>query len=405
MTLSTEVPQPSFYRRIGCQSPAQLHGVRTSVAKVERVLIVGGGLAGLAVAIALRQHGLSAAIVERASDWSAPGAGLYLVGCATRALRALGIADDAARDGCVIRTQTLFNHRGTHLAEIDVEAFWEGCGPCLGIARSDLHDRLAQRAAGLHVRLGVTVQALRQHEDHVWVQLSDGSSETYDLVVGADGIRSSIRRLEFGDAGLRFRGQMGWRFIVRRPPHLDGWTVFLGRQCAFLMLPIDHERAYCYADKSSVQSVSDSAQGDIDRLREIFVGFAPPVREVLAQLRSSDAIHFSAIEEVAHHCYGRGRVALIGDAAHAMSPNMACGVAMALEDALVLAEIVSRGGPIFEVVPAFVRRRSARVGRVRQQTDRRDRVRSLPPMIRDVFFRLLSDRLYKVNYQPLLALP
>ena len=215
----------------------------------------------------------------------------------------------------------MFNHRGAQLAEIDVEAFWERCGPCLGIARSDLHYRLAKRAAGLHVRLGVTVQALRQHEDHVWVQLSDGSSETYDIVVGADGIRSSVRRLEFGDAGLRFRGQMGWRFIVRRPPHLDSWTVFLGRQCAFLMLPIDHERAYCYADTSNIPSLLGPAQGDNERVQEIFVGFARPVREVLTQLRSSDPIHFSAIEEVAHQCYGRGRVTLIGDAAHAMSPT------------------------------------------------------------------------------------
>ena len=84
---------------------------------------------------------------------------------------------------------------------------------------------------------------------------------------------------------------------------------------------------------------------------------------------------------------------------------MACGVAMAFEDALVLAEIVSRAGGASEIVPEFAGRRSARVGRVRQQTDRRDRLRSLPPTIRDVLLRLLSGRLYKANYQPLLALP
>ena len=375
------------------------------MAKVERVLIVGGGLAGLALAIALRRQGLSAAIVERASDWAATGAGLYLVGCATRALRALGIADDAARNGCVIRTQTLFNHRGTRVAEIDAEAYWKGCGPCLGLARSDLRNLLVEQAAPSHIRLGMTVQSLRQHEDHVWVQLSDGSRETYDLVVGADGIRSSIRRLEFGDSGPNFRGQVGWRFIVRRPPGLDGWTVFLGPGSAFLMLPISDDVVYCYADKSSAQPIQDPAQGSIERLREDFADFASPVREVLAQFGSGKPIHFSPIEEVAHQCYGRGRVVLIGDAAHAMSPNMACGVAMAFEDALVLAEIVSRMGAASEVVPEFVRRRSARVGRVRQQTDRRDRLRSLPPMIRDVFLRLLSGRLYKANYQPLLALP
>jgi 2-polyprenyl-6-methoxyphenol hydroxylase-like FAD-dependent oxidoreductase len=269
------------------------------MAKVERVLIVGGGLAGLALTIALHQRGLSAAVVERASDWTAPGAGLYLVGNATRALRALGIADEAARKGCLIRTQTLFNHRGTCLAEIDAEAFWGGCGPCLGLARGDLRNLLAQRAAGSHIRLGVTVQSLRQHHDGVEVQLSDGSRETYDLVVGADGIRSSIRQLEFGDSSPKFLGQVGWRFIVHRPPGLDGWKVFLGPRSAFLMLPISHDRAYCYADKSNAQPLQDPTLGSIERLREEFADFASPVREVLARFQSSEPIHFSPIEAAA----------------------------------------------------------------------------------------------------------
>jgi 2-polyprenyl-6-methoxyphenol hydroxylase-like FAD-dependent oxidoreductase len=96
---------------------------------------------------------------------------------------------------------------------------------------------------------------------------------------------------------------------------------------------------------------------------------------------------------------------LIGDAAHAMSPNMACGAALAFEDALVLAELVTQDRTVGEIVPEFIRRRSARVGWVRRQTNRRDRLRSLPPLIRDAFLRLMADRTYRSNYRPLLAPP
>lgn len=370
-----------------------------------KLLIVGGGLAGLALAIALRRRGLSACIVERESDAAGGGAGLYLVGCATRALAALGLADDALRDGCVIRTQTFFDHRGARLAQVDAEAFWHGCGPCLDIARRDLHARLAQRAADTPLQRGVTVQALRQHADHVQVELSDGSCANYDFVVGADGIRSSIRCLAFGEAAPKFRGQIGWRFLARRPEGIDGWSVFLGPRGAFLMLPIGGDRVYCYADQACASPTADPTQGTVDRLRERFAGFAPPVRAVLAQLGADDRIHASPIEEVAPACHGRGRIVLIGDAAHAMSPNMACGAAMAFEDALVLADLLSQTGAASDVVPAFAARRSARVARVRQQTDRRDRLRSLPPFVRDALLRLLSQRIYRANYRPLLAPP
>jgi 2-polyprenyl-6-methoxyphenol hydroxylase-like FAD-dependent oxidoreductase len=196
---------------------------------------------------------------------------------------------------------------------------------------------------------------------------------------------------------------VGWRFIVHRPPGRDGWKVFLGPRSAFLMLPISHDRAYCYADKSNAQPLQDPTLGSIERLREEFADFASPVREVLARFQSSEPIHFSPIEEAAQQCFGRGLVVLIGDAAHAMSPNMACGAAMAFEDALVLAEIVSRAGAVSEVVPELIHRRSARTEWVRSQTDQRDRTRNLPHAVRDIFLRLFGDRLYRANYRPLLA--
>jgi 2-polyprenyl-6-methoxyphenol hydroxylase-like FAD-dependent oxidoreductase len=174
---------------------------------------------------------------------------------------------------------------------------------------------------------------------------------------------------------------------------------------AFLLLPIGDDQVYCYADSVTARPIEDPSDRRIERLRKTFQDFASPVREVLAQIGSSEQIHFSLIEEIDHQPWGRGRVLLIGDAAHAMSPNMACGAAMAFEDAVVLAEVISRARAPSEIIPEFIRRRSARIAWVREQTDRRDRIRSLAPAIRDVLLRLLANRLYRTNYQPLLERP
>jgi 2-polyprenyl-6-methoxyphenol hydroxylase-like FAD-dependent oxidoreductase len=369
------------------------------------VLIVGGGIAGLSLAIALRQRGLSAEIVERADEGAGTGTGLYLLGLGTRALALLGLTDAALREVYINRTQTFRNHRGARLAELDVGTYWASCGPCLGLPRAILHRLLAEKVPRRQTRFGVTVGALRQDPGQVSVTFTDGSDATYDLVVGADGIRSSIRRLEFGESEPQFRGQVGWRFLARRPAEIGGWTVFLGSGRAFLLLPIGGDRVYCYADRVASRLILDLPEGRVERLREIFRHFATPVREVLAQIDSPEQLHFSAIEEVVHEPWGRGRVVLIGDAAHAMSPNMACGAAMALEDALVLADLISQDGAVSGIVPEFMRRRSARVGWVRQQTNGRDRLRSLPAILRDTFLRLRADRTYRANYQPLLAPP
>jgi 2-polyprenyl-6-methoxyphenol hydroxylase-like FAD-dependent oxidoreductase len=368
--------------------------------QAERVLIVGAGIAGLAVAGALRKRGVRVELIERATQPVAAGAGIYLVGIGTRALRALGAADAALREGQVIATQTFFNRRGTRLADVDVLQFWSECGPCLGVERAVLHRALAEKAAGVDLRFGVTLQSLRQDERQVAVDLSDGTSGTYDFVVGADGIRSSVRRLELGAAEPRFRGQVGWRFLAQCPSGISGWTVYLHTDRAFLLVPIGGGRAYCYADRVAARPVDDPPEGRIERLRQSFREFPAAVGEALASIESAHQVHYAPIEEVASTSVGRGRVLLVGDAAHAMSPNMACGAALALEDALVLADIMAGTAP--GVASQLLHRRSPRIDWVRRQTDKRDRLRALPGMARDLSLRLLAAKIYAGNYRPLL---
>ena len=370
----------------------------------DRVLIVGAGVAGLSLAIALRRRGIPAAVIERGEPGPAAGAGLYLVGAATRALAALGVAEAAVRVGAVSRSQTFYTHRGRRLAEIDAEAFWAPCGPCIGIARAALHHLLAERA-GLSIRYGMSVVELVQDAEAVSVECTDRSRARYTLVVGADGIRSFLRRRVLGGPEPHFRGQVGWRFLARRPPEIDGWSVFLGPDRAFLLLPVSADEVYCYADRILPQPLADPSLGRLERLRTAFQDFAEPVCEVLAALETPEQVHVAAIEDVVLDQWSRGRVLLIGDAAHATSPNMACGVAMAAEDALVLAELVGEGVPAAAVLARFQQRRAARVRWVRAQTDRRDRLRRLPVVVRNAFLRLRAERTYHANYRSLLDLP
>jgi 2-polyprenyl-6-methoxyphenol hydroxylase-like FAD-dependent oxidoreductase len=369
---------------------------------IERIAIVGAGLAGLALTLALRRRGLSPDVVERRAGWSSLGAGIYLVGNAVRALAELGVPDPLARGGAVIRTQRFMDHRGKQLFEVDVESFWRGCGPCVCVRRSDLVDLLLGASGAPPVRVATTVERLDPRDDEVSVGFSDGRDGGYDLVVGADGIRSSVRQLLFGARTPRYCGQVAWRFLAPCPD-VTAWTVMLGRHGAFLVVPAGRGEAYCYCDASVPEPLDDPPGGRLERLRERFRDYADPARAVLSRLAPETDIHFATIEDVLQDPPGVGRVLLIGDAAHAASPNMASGAALAFEDALVLAELVSSRLDPGELAPEFARRRMPRVRWIQEQTRRRDRMRALPAPVRDVVLRSVGPRLYRSSYEPMLA--
>jgi 2-polyprenyl-6-methoxyphenol hydroxylase-like FAD-dependent oxidoreductase len=358
-----------------------------------RVLIVGGGIAGLALARALLQRGLTAEVVERATELQPTGAGMYLPGNAVRALHELGVGADVAARANPVERQRFLDHRGRPLADIDVDRIWDGVGGCVALHRAALHEALRIATADVPVRLGVSVTGL-EDGGAPRVTFSDGSTGSYDLVVGADGVHSTIRRLALGGPPVGYVGQVSWRFVADGFPEVGDWVVMLGRGRTFLTVALGEAAVYCYADVSTGDPAG-AARGD---WRELFADFAQPVPRLLDH--ATDA-YFAPIEEVAPPAWTARRVVLVGDAAHASSPNMAQGAAMALEDALVLAATLTAGQAVESALAGYVQRRTARVTWVQEQTHRRDRTRGLPPPVRNLTLRLAAERIFRSNYGPL----
>jgi FAD-dependent urate hydroxylase len=370
-----------------------------------RILVVGAGIAGLGAARALMQRGFAPDVVEREYTWTHTGAGIYLPGNAARALRALGLESAVAERGSLIAHQRLCDHRGRLLADIDLADLWGDVGPCLALHRSDLHDVLASHRQPVPIRMGLAVQRLSEDDNTVTVEFSDATTDRYDLVIGADGVHSTTRQRTAGARAVRPVGQRAWRFVTQCPPEVKTWTVMLGRDVTFLAVPIGRGQVYCYCD-APADGTPEPQGGEVTgRLAELLSGFAAPVPAILDALGPDGAVHVAPIEEVILDRWSYGSVLLIGDAAHATSPNMAEGAAMALEDGLVLAECLASERGIAQPMARFQARRRPRTQWVLAQTHRRDRTRNLPPALRNLVLRRWGRNIFHANYSPLLELP
>ena len=250
-----------------------------------RVLIVGGGIAGLALAPMLARIGVAVDVIERETAWRPAGTGIYLPGNAARALRALGLEAQVASRAVEIARQRFSDHHGNLLCEVDVAELWAGVGPCLAVHRAELHRLLREAAGDVPIRIGLAVKRLAQRDGIVSVEFSDRTSGEYDLLVGADGIHSAVRRLTFEPTAVpRPVGQVGWRFLAPRPPELTRWSVMLGRRSAFLTIPIAGDCVYCYCDVVSTPGHDTPERVPPERLVELFAEFAEPATTLLAAL-------------------------------------------------------------------------------------------------------------------------
>ena len=305
-----------------------------------RILIAGGGIGGLTAAAALERLGFAVTLLERAAELRAVGAGLTLQPNAIAALRSVGLAEGVVAAGHRSGVATIRKPDGRVISQIDLAAAWpQEVG--ITLHRATLHHLLRSALTHTELVLGATVCRYEDGGGQVRVHLEDGRSFEGDLLIGADGIRSAIRRQLFGDGEPLYAGYYCWRGIGPQVPKpLEGLSETWGRGQRFGLVPIDGERIYWFAVVNGAAGGSDDEGTLHGHLQNLFGSWHEPIAEVIAATPASAILRGDILYRKPVPVWGRGRVTLLGDAAHPMTPDFGQGACQAIEDAVILAAVL-----------------------------------------------------------------
>ncbi len=381
----------------------------------DRILVQGAGIAGLTMAIRLRQLGHAPVVVEQRDGWAPAASGIFVNSNGLAMLERLGVLDAMLAEGQTTKDDAMEVHgpEGERLATVVYPRVGGGHIPSMiGIRRTRLQDILAARAMELEtdIRFGTSMAGFQQspeRPDAVAVTLTDGSHDEYDLVVGADGIMSDVRRTLFPARAPRHSGFGVWRVVCPRPPGLDHKLMFVGAGPRIGVMPISEDEVYAFGTTRE----SPEARYHPAAFAEIMTARFSGYRHILPDLLASGlAWHFTQVEEVEPVTpWSSGSVVIIGDAAHATTPFMAQGAAMAMEDGVVLAEMVAcRGQPMIALLAEFERRRTPRVSFVQERSlavardwdDAESRTHGGAPASVEAEMQAAVDELYEVLATP-----
>jgi 2-polyprenyl-6-methoxyphenol hydroxylase-like FAD-dependent oxidoreductase len=330
---------------------------------VQRALVVGGSVAGMSAALSLHRLGIAVDLIERDAEWRVAGAGITITRPSLRAFQRLGILDRVVAMGHTHPGVSVYTADGRFLREVLspplVDADVPGAG---GILRSDLHTILADavRATAIDVRLGLTVEALDASSGTA--RFSDGSTGDYDLIVGADGLNSRMRTLLFPDApGPRFTGQACWRLMTARPPAIHQRHFFLGGPVKVGLTPVSRDEMYLFLLEHVPDNPWRPPEAQPALLAQLLEGYRGVLADVRASIGPASRIVYRPLEgHLLRRDWFVGRALLIGDAAHATTPQLASGAGMAAEDALVLADEIARCTTLGQAFSGFMKRRYER---------------------------------------------
>ncbi len=339
--------------------------------KTLHIAIIGGGIGGLFAANALLRQGLRVSVYEQAAALGEIGAGVYVTPNAVRHLERVGLGAAVEKYGARVGTKShYFRHDGTPIAAVQVTDA-AGWAANFGMHRADYVEFLSANLPKDIIHCGHRATDFEQTSDVARVRFANGATIEADVVIGADGIHSEMRPHVFPPSKPVFHGTISYRGLVPREDlpdwPMDRWEMWAGPSRHFLVFPVRHGTMVNYvgfvpADEEMKESWS--APGDPDKLRAEFAGWDPRIGQVLKQVRT--CFRWALYDREPLPTWSKGRLTLLGDAAHPMLPHLGQGANQSIEDGMALAKILAKAekGSAPAALAAYERLRRARVAEV-----------------------------------------
>jgi 2-polyprenyl-6-methoxyphenol hydroxylase-like FAD-dependent oxidoreductase len=310
------------------------------------VIIIGGGIGGLCAAIALQRRGIAAHVFEAAPELRAAGAGIQMPPNAMHVLDRLGVAAAVRQAGAVLDRGDICDYQHGLLQSLDLRAVEQRYGfATVAVHRARLHAALSAGVAEGTLHLGKQCRQVEQDDRQVRVRFADGGEAAAPILLAADGVRSVVRRQFFPAVELRYSGQSSYRAVVQYalPPELGrvGQEIW-GAGCRFGFAPIGGDQVYWFATFDAPPGLEVAPGPARPRLEQLFASFPAPIPALIAAAEEAQLLRTDIYDFRPMPVWHSGRVALLGDAAHATTPNLGQGGAQAIEDGYVLAESLAR---------------------------------------------------------------
>lgn len=362
-----------------------------------KVIIIGAGIGGLTAGIALNQAGYEVEIYDRVRELRPVGAGISLWSNGVKVLNRLGFGTEIAAIGGKMERMEYRTRTGELLNDISLLPLIEAVGQRpYPVARADLQNMLL-KAYGKEVTLGARCVGVEEDESGVTATFEDGTQARGDLLVAADGIHSILRKYVLDTEFIpQYGGYVNWNGLVVASPDLaplDTWAIYVGEHKRASMMPVANDRFYFFFDVPLPKGTSSNPADYQQELAGHFQGWADPVQRLIQQIDPQKTARLEIHDMGPIDRYVRGRVALLGDAAHATCPDLGQGGCQAMEDCWVLAQyLLTTNLSVQDALQRYETERKARANAIVQKARKRaETIHGKDPEITQKWYDQLSQ--------------